>query len=706
MMSSHYVLLFSLLIISSIILVSSFESSFSEEVIATSIGFENSIILELKNSRGNVVNIDTVRIWVGDNNEFKSFKTEQGWMGKNTPQGVIIFTSENEVKPGEIVKFGIKTVNQNPIINWKAIDKEGNVVEKGSTKISIEESDSNESELNESKNSAIKNDSRFRLIPEQPSADSSFRLIGDNFIPKQNIDFYIQDEFIDKVRIDADGRIFYTGKVPSILKNDRTEFVLQDLVGNEKVLSLRIQEADNRKILEVVKLSIGNTPQQIKRGEVMTIDGMGTPETTLTITSKHTDGNILKLDTIQVGYDGKWSHDVIFSSDMKLDTVLIEIDDGTTKTLRNVEVISATLINIESEFSKYEPGDTVRFSGLGIPNKEMSIILEDSVGGQMYARSLMIGELGNVSFDVTISRDSLEGTYILYSYQDEEAGITTFGVGQEPQAIIILKPLKLNFQVDEDVEILIKGAANAQISIILIDSSNREIFSDSVNLGEDGVEIYKINSGELSSGAYILNAQRGESSDETRFSIGFTTGSGVISVQATKSEYIQGDQILILGSTSSGNSLLEIKIINPDGETIKKIDTFSDQSGTFKVDNFKIPIDGKIGVWKINAKSGSNFDSVEFQVKDDSNEFVVILEKATFNPDDIMYINGSGSSGSTISLKIFNSDGEEIAALIPPSTDDGDFSTIWQIPKDIPAGEYEMILDDGINNTSIEFTVN
>ena len=98
---------------------------------------------------------------------------------------MIIFTSENEVKPGEIVKFGIKTVNQNPIINWKAIDKEGNVVEKGSTKISIEESDSNESELNESKNSAIKNDSRFRLIPEQPSADSSFRLIGDNFIPKQ-----------------------------------------------------------------------------------------------------------------------------------------------------------------------------------------------------------------------------------------------------------------------------------------------------------------------------------------------------------------------------------------------------------------------------------------------------------------------------------------------------------------------------------------
>ena len=52
------------------------------------LGFEDSIILELKNSRGNTVNIDTVRIWLdSEGNEFKSFKTEQGWMGKNTTSG-------------------------------------------------------------------------------------------------------------------------------------------------------------------------------------------------------------------------------------------------------------------------------------------------------------------------------------------------------------------------------------------------------------------------------------------------------------------------------------------------------------------------------------------------------------------------------------------------------------------------------------------
>ena len=125
MMGSYSVVLFSLLFISSIVLVSSFESSFADEVIATSTGYEDSTILELKNSRGNTVEIDSVRIWLGEENDFKSFKTEQGWLGKKQLNGVIEFTSQNKVNPGESVKFGIKTVVTNPEINWKALASNG-----------------------------------------------------------------------------------------------------------------------------------------------------------------------------------------------------------------------------------------------------------------------------------------------------------------------------------------------------------------------------------------------------------------------------------------------------------------------------------------------------------------------------------------------------------------------------------------------------
>ena len=54
----------------------------------------------------------------------------------------------------------------------------------------------------------------------------------------------------------------------------------------KKILSLRIQEIENRKIIELIKMTIGNTPQQVKRGETIAIEGMATPDTTLTFTSK------------------------------------------------------------------------------------------------------------------------------------------------------------------------------------------------------------------------------------------------------------------------------------------------------------------------------------------------------------------------------------------------------------------------------------
>ena len=80
-MGSHAVVIFSLLLVSSILGISTIQNSFGE-VIATSTGFEGSSILELKNSRASAQSIDSVRIWLGEDNEFKSFKTEQGWLGK------------------------------------------------------------------------------------------------------------------------------------------------------------------------------------------------------------------------------------------------------------------------------------------------------------------------------------------------------------------------------------------------------------------------------------------------------------------------------------------------------------------------------------------------------------------------------------------------------------------------------------------------
>ena len=195
---------FSLLLISSVIFVSTIGSSYAEEIIATSIGFEDSTILELKNSRGNTANIDSVRIWVSGENEFKSFKTEQGWMGKKELNGVIEFKSQNHVAPGESVKFGIKTTVQNPIINWKAVDSSGKIISSASTKITKSDSSEKESALNQAIEIGIKENSHFRFIPENPSSNSDFRVVGENFIPNQSLDFYIENKLQESIKVDSD----------------------------------------------------------------------------------------------------------------------------------------------------------------------------------------------------------------------------------------------------------------------------------------------------------------------------------------------------------------------------------------------------------------------------------------------------------------------------------------------------------------------
>ena len=72
-------------------------------VTAKSIGFEETTIIEFHNSEENANEIDTIRIWLGSDVNFKSFKTERGWTGQKTPQGVIVFTASTPVQPGKVL---------------------------------------------------------------------------------------------------------------------------------------------------------------------------------------------------------------------------------------------------------------------------------------------------------------------------------------------------------------------------------------------------------------------------------------------------------------------------------------------------------------------------------------------------------------------------------------------------------------------------
>ena len=67
--------------------VSNYTAYGENEIIGSSSGFEKSSILEIENSKGNNVEINSVRIWLSEDNSFESFKTEKGWIGKKYSSG-------------------------------------------------------------------------------------------------------------------------------------------------------------------------------------------------------------------------------------------------------------------------------------------------------------------------------------------------------------------------------------------------------------------------------------------------------------------------------------------------------------------------------------------------------------------------------------------------------------------------------------------
>ena len=680
------------------------------EIIANSFGLENSTILELKNSRGNSVEIDSVRIWLSGENSFQSFKTEQGWMGKNTPQGVIIFSSQDLLKPGEVVKFGIKTSVEKPVINWKALDTNGNIIKTAQTITDTEITDVKE--IIQPKSVAIKDDSTFRLIPTKLSPGSDFRVVGNNFVPNQSLNFYINEKITNTFSTDSNGSFLITNQVPESTNAERTQFLISDSVGAETEISIRLTEQEKRTIGQSLQLVFDETPTTVKRGESITLQGVATPENTLTITSSQNTLGIISIETITTGSDGKWSFENLFSPELELETITIKISDGKDLIERNIDVISSKLIRINSEEPRYEPGDVITFTGNAIANTDLLYYLEDPKGSEIISDLITVDSSGIITFEIQTELSQMKGTYVLHANQGKENGISVVGLGEEPVEVIVVDSTKLNYNTNEKIKIQIQGQPNATVAIIILDDSSKEKISDTVNLGADGFHTYEIESNELSVGTYVVEVRHGKARGDTVFSIGLTQGSGVITMQTTKDEYNAGESILLMGNTGA-NSLLTLTLYNSEGTVVKQVEVFTSKNGAFQSDKFRIPNDPEIGQWSIKAKSGGNTAEHSFTVTKILEGVAVLVDKEsrTYSLSEIITISGAGANPSTgVDIKFLDSGGNEISdKLTIYATNTGAYITSIPvaviIPSDLVPGEFTILVEDPLTSSSTTITV-
>tara|TARA_B100000953_G_scaffold165906_1_gene136825 strand:- start:23 stop:628 length:606 start_codon:yes stop_codon:yes gene_type:complete len=196
--------------------------------------------------------------------------------------------------------------------------------------------------------------------------------------------------------------------------------------------------------------------------------------------------------------------------------------------------------------------------------------------------------------------------------QGDSSYASLFGVGTSPSQLLIITMNKLNFNTTVPAIVNVVGPASTNISILVTDASGNEEISTSVmtDLTGHGRNVLDLNS--LSAGVYTAIALKGNLQDTTKFSVGLVTGSGHITLSSTKDVYALGERVLIIGKTGT-NSILSLSLIDPQDNTIRTQEIFSDSNGQF-VNTFRIPIDGETGIWKIEATSRLDHAATEFNV--------------------------------------------------------------------------------------------
>jgi len=702
----------SILVLFSISLILIPSEGYAEEIDVVSNGLDETAIITVANNSDKEIN--TFRVWLGGDFNFKSFKTEKGWTGEKNEQGVIIFTSSKTIKPNELVKFGLKADKVNPVINWKALDQENKIMDTGVVKLNkLSEVNQNpDIKLNQNyrnEGASIFAESTFRVIPDKPNAGSTIRVTGDQFAGSQKFDFYIDTEKIGDFITDENGHFITTMKIPNIEKNSRLDFRILGHDQIEKKMSIRLGENENRiPQSENIKLEIKGLPNIVHRGDILKLEGTGTPGNAVIIEIVNPEKIKTNTRTAEIDDVGNWS--IIEPINIPFDAIFgkysITVSDGRNHILKNWNVETNKIIIINAEKIKFDAGELIKFTGTALPNIPLELILEDSLGNEMISDILEIDSSGVVEFEYqTTENEDKEGTWTLIATQKNTKEFIYIGYDEVPTIPVNLEFDKSTYQNTDTAIISLVGKPSDKITLIIITPSGSVQGADEIiQLRGDGRGEYNLDLSGYTSGIYTAVAKKSGSQSSEMFAVGLQVGSGPIDAKTTQITYQQGERILLLGNTNP-NTLLTVTLVDPNGIKIKILEMPSNNAGAFTEERLRIPSNGEPGLWTINVVSGSNSDTVEFNV------FSILLEGMTVKTTDeakvgdLLKISIVASHKTSIIIKIIDIDGQNIADLGCNTTKEFICETFWSIPNDTTPGTYVIKANDAISSNETTFKI-
>ena len=622
---------------------------------------------------------------------FKSFKLENGWAGMKTSPTTLAFSAINSLKPGKSASFEIKTDQQTPTMTWKASDV--NNIEIGSGDIGTQTSGGTQTPGGTQVQQTIRgilDTSTFRIIPSTPAIGAHVRVVGLSFSSLTNLDLYLGNDKIGSFSSNEKGNFVTTVTIPDSEQTGGVNFVLKDQQGNQKSFSTNLKASQHGGVIQNIPLTVNFDPI-FHRGETKIVSGTATSGSTVTFTIFDSKGNPITTLTAQSDKDGNYSFKRIIPIDSEFGKYSVTASDGKSQVSKQFSIVTTHEITVSASSKRYESGQTVVVNGTSISNQIVTFVFSDPTGHQIYSKDANVTSSGTVSTSYKLEDSAMHGTYTITVTQGNDVVLLYFGVGEDLSPPITANLDKLSYSATDKPVISVTGPSLSTLNLIIVDPSAKQKFADVISLGSDGQSTYSFNLTSYTPGIYSAVVTHADQKVQKTFAVGLAIGAGKILLNTVKDTYLPGDNIIIIGKANP-NTLLQISLTDPNGIIVKSLQTFSDKTGHFSSFDFKIPAVATPGAWKLDGTSGVNHVSTNITVKSTKQGITVHLDRTSgiYTRGDLIVVSGT-DAGNTAAVRIKISNNSTVIDTLPTSsTNRGDYSTDWQVPRSINPGTYTI----------------
>ena len=591
------------------------EITAAETISVNAKNLDNTIIIEFSNSPNNTSEIKTVKVWLGGDKTFKSFKTESGWGGGTYSDGkLLVFTAVDSLKSGESVKFGLITNVKVTGINWKVLDKNDNAIDTNKTPIQEISQDLPNIPTSESETIQTSGD-KIKFIPEKIRIASSERLIGNGFNPNEVLQLFLNDTLLESVRTDQNGNFITKLNIPATTKIGINDFQIKRQDGVYESTKLKINDSLNRFYETEHRFGITTIPETIKLEDTLSISGTAKAQSGIILSFKN--GNVLESKRVVVtDAAGKWNYDDIIGSDTLVGAKSVIIENDQKSILKNITVTSDFVFQMISSSDRYDTGDTVTITGTAEANQELTLSIIDPKSVTILFDTIQADGSGKFEYKFPVTSTFTSGTYaVIAKTLNNNSEATIFGIGSAPTDKIIVLLDRLNFQTTADLTLRVVGPSSSTLNVRIIDSGDNIKVTDTLTTNAAGNGQITLDLNGYKSGVYRAVVSYTSIEDIAKFSVGLQTGTGVITLSPTKSTYQPGEETVVIGQTANSNAILFLSLINPNGDKVSEIELFSDKNGQFTSNLLRIPLDAPPGVWTIEANSRLDTASATIDVE-------------------------------------------------------------------------------------------